>query len=276
VSPGAAPATGRRPWDRMGAAAAAAALACFAWLALRGTGLELPLGLGTSGGFVLVVAAAAALGATRLRRAVWGAGVALAALLLVVGLTPVIRGPAHRLVRADPWPRAGVEAVVVLSAWITADGHLTPTAADRLLTGLAIAREHGVAEVVTSRVSRRAPGGDTLTSDADQRTLAALAGPGIRLISVGATADTREEALATARLAGRRGWRRVAVVTSPAHTRRACAAFERVGLEVTCVPAASRTVAWRSLSTVTDRLRAAADVAYEGLATALYRRRGWI
>lgn len=275
VSPHAAPSSGRRLRDRMGAAAAAAALACFAWLAVRGTGLPLPLGLGTTGGFALLLAAAAALGATRLRRVVWGAGVLLAAAMLVVGLTPAIRGPAHRLVRADPWPAGGVDAVVVLSAWLTDDGRLTATGMDRLLAGVATARARGVPELVTSRVAREV-GGRTVTSDAEQAMLAGLPEPPLRLTTVAPVASTRDEAVLVARLAARRGWTRVAVVTSPSHSRRACAAFERVALDVTCVAAPSRVVAWRSLSSVRDRLHGAADVLYEAAATALYRRRGWM
>lgn len=274
MTAGAAPRTGRRPWHRMGAAAVAAALACYAWIALRALGLHFPPGVGTAAGLAAVVAAAAALAATRLRPVVWGAAVLLAALLLVLALTPAIRGPAHRLVRADPWPAGGVDAVVVLSAWLTDDGELTATGMDRLLAGVATARERGVGELVTSRVTRRV-GGRTLTSDAEQRRLAALGDPPLRLSIVAPVANTRDEAVLAARLAAARGWRRVAVVTSPSHSRRACRAFERAGLHVTCVPAPSRTVAWTSLSTVTDRLRAAGEVAYEGLATALYRRRGW-
>ena len=275
VSPPAAPATGRRLRDRTGAAAAAAALACFAWLAFRGTGLPLPFGLATPGGFLLLLVVAAALGAPRLRRVVWGTGVALAAVLLFVGLTPVVRGPAHRLVRADPWPAARVDAVVVLSAWVTDDGRLTATGLDRLLAGVATAHERGVPELVTSRLTRQV-GGRTVSSDADQRLVAGLPEPPLRLSTMSPVANTRDEAVLVARLAARRGWARVAVVTSPSHSRRACAAFERVGLGVTCVPAPSRVVAWASLRTVRDRLQAAADVVYEAAATAVYRRRGWM
>lgn len=275
MSGAAAPATGRRLRDRTGAAAAAAALALFGYVAIRSTGFPAPFGLGTTAGLVLLLALSAAVGASPLRGAFWTGGVLLAAVLLVVGLTPVIRGPAHRLVRADPWPAAPVDAVVVLSGWLTEDGHLTPTAADRLLTGLAVARRHGVGELVTSRVSREVDG-RTLTSDADQRALAGLLTPAPRLSTVAPVASTRDEAVRVAALADSVGWSHVAVVTSPSHTRRACATFERAGLRVTCVPAATRNVSWGALESVSDRLRAAADVAYEAVATVVYRRRGWL
>lgn len=47
--------------------------------------------------------------------------------------------------------------------------------------------------------------------------------------------NTHDEALACARLAGERGWRRVILVTSAWHMRRAEATFRKAGLEVTPV-----------------------------------------
>jgi uncharacterized SAM-binding protein YcdF (DUF218 family) len=167
-----------------------------------------------------------------------------------------------------------VDAVVALSAWVTDDRLLTPIGEDRLLGALAVARAHGVPRIVTTRITR--PLGDSVaTSDADQRHLVALGAPGIEHVIVDGPHTTREEALLVARLAADSGWRRVAVVTSPYHSRRACAAFERAGLAVTCTPARSTTVSWYSLRSPRDRLRAAGLLLYETLAGWLYRARGW-
>ena len=54
---------------------------------------------------------------------------------------------------------------------------------------------------------------------------------------------TRLEAERTRDMANREGWKRIIVVTSPIHTRRACATFETVGLAVTCRPSPDRTLA---------------------------------
>ena len=88
--------------------------------------------------------------------------------------------------------------------------------------------------------------------------------------------STRDEALRTAALARRAGWRTVAVVTSPLHTRRACATFERVGLAVVCVPSEERSFALRHLRSPGDRLEAFGYWLYETLGWLEYRRRGWV
>ena len=256
-------------------AAAAAALAVFAYLALAELHFPIPTLLSGSWGFAAIIAAVALLGASALRRWLWAGACTLAAALLVVAYTPVIRAPAHALVRADGWPATGVDAVVALSAQLTDDHLLSAMGEDRLLGALALARAHGVRRVITTRISRE-EGDSVVTSDADQRFLVALAAPGAVHVIVDGPRTTREEALLVARLAAGSGWRRVAVVTSPSHTRRACATFERVGLAVTCVPARSTTVAWHALHSPRDRLRAAGMVLYETMGSWLYRSRGWI
>ncbi|HEU4630931.1 MAG TPA: YdcF family protein [Gemmatimonadaceae bacterium] len=261
--------------QRLRGAAAAATLAVFAYLTLAELHFPIPTLLSRSWGFALIVLAAALVGASGLRRWLWAGAGLLAVALLVVAYTPLIRAPAHALVRTDRWPAAGVDAVVALSAQLTDDQLLSAMGEDRLLSALAVARAHGVPRVVTTRIAH--PEGDSVvTSDADQRWLVALAAPRLTHLIVSRPRTTREEALLVAALAADSGWRRVAVVTSPSHTRRACATFEGVGLAVTCVPARSTTVAWRALESPRDRLRAAGMVLYETLGSWLYRARGWI
>lgn len=55
---------------------------------------------------------------------------------------------------------------------------------------------------------------------------------GVEFLGVGLCRDTRDEAVKSAALAGERGWRRVALVTSAWHMRRAEAAYRSAGLEV--------------------------------------------
>jgi uncharacterized SAM-binding protein YcdF (DUF218 family) len=78
------------------------------------------------------------------------------------------------------------------------------------------------------------------------------------------------------RVADARGWRRIAVVTSPLHTRRACATFEAVGFQVLCVPAALRGSGLDPQSIPEDRFRGFRLWLYETFATNSYKRRGWI
>jgi uncharacterized SAM-binding protein YcdF (DUF218 family) len=56
------------------------------------------------------------------------------------------------------------------------------------------------------------------------------------MIPLGNNGDTHDEALKVARLATERGWRRILLVTSANHMRRASATFRHVGLEVTPAP----------------------------------------
>lgn len=55
---------------------------------------------------------------------------------------------------------------------------------------------------------------------------------GVEFLGVGLCRDTRDEAVKSAALAGERGWRRVALVTSAWHMKRAEAAYRSAGLEV--------------------------------------------
>ena len=69
-------------------------------------------------------------------------------------------------------------------------------------------------------------------------------------------------------------WKRVAVVTSPMHSRRACATVEGTGLAVTCVVAPWRPAAWPA-RTAGDRIVVMQRLVYETLAWAQYRVSGW-
>jgi uncharacterized SAM-binding protein YcdF (DUF218 family) len=55
---------------------------------------------------------------------------------------------------------------------------------------------------------------------------------GVEFLGVGLCRDTRDEAVKSAALAGERGWRRVVLVTSAWHMKRAEAAYRSAGLEV--------------------------------------------
>lgn len=86
---------------------------------------------------------------------------------------------------------------------------------------------------------------------------------------------TRTEALAVAELVRDRGYRRVLLVTTPTHSRRAVAAFRKLGLEVWSVPSSEPRFDM-ALSKPADRLRALAPIAREYLGLLKYRLRGWL
>ena len=216
----------------------------------------------------------AVLGATRLRPLLWiGAGV-IALLCIVIAYTPIVSTLAQPLIRRDSIP-ARVDAIAVLSAGFTPDGLMRSETLDRLLSGLGLARR-GLAPVMLLSRERKDFGGATASDSADLRNVTALAGAATATIFVDSVTTTRTEALRMRAIARAKGWKTLAVVTSPLHTRRACATFEAVGFKVVCVPAAVRESGLYSRSNAEDRLRAFRSWLYETFATDSYRRRGWI
>jgi uncharacterized SAM-binding protein YcdF (DUF218 family) len=260
-------------WTR---AATGAVLGAVVWLECIAFGLPNIL-FGAQGYSVIPIAALVGglLGMTLVRRLLWGVAVGFALVLAVVAYTPIMRRPVRALIRSDDQSRRPIQAVVVLSGGVTQDGHLHGQASDRLLTGLDLVRRGVAATLMLSRV--RARGGNLqATSDADQRRLIALVERPVRVLVVDSVYSTRDEAVRMRAAAQSLGISSVAVVTSPLHTRRSCATFEKVGFAVTCVPSESRDVALSSLRLVTDRVRAFQLWLYEQAALVQYRARGWI
>ncbi len=206
-------------------------------------------------------------------RVMWAGLVAAIAAWSVVAFTPVSRTLAAGLVRSDPVPDS-VEALVVLSGSVTDDGMLGPEALDRLLTGLALIRAGKSATlVITQPHPLENP---AVTTARDQRQLISLVPATPRVVIIDSVVSTRTEALGAARQVPPSEMHTIALVTSPMHTRRACAVFEHVGYKVVCVPAQSRDIALRSLDNPSDRLAAFRMAASERLAFVVYRHRGWL
>jgi uncharacterized SAM-binding protein YcdF (DUF218 family) len=216
----------------------------------------------------------AILGASRLRPLVWIAAAIIALLCIAVAYTPLVSTLAAQFVRRDSL-NARVDAIAVLSAGLTPDGMMRGETLDRLLTGLALARQ-GVARTLMISRERRTFGERVVSDSADQQSLLSLAPPSALVVFVDSAVTTRTEALRMKAIAQSRAWSRIAVVTSPMHTRRACATFETVGFKVVCVPAAVRGSGIHEGSNAEDRLGAFRSWLYETFASSSYRRRGWI
>jgi uncharacterized SAM-binding protein YcdF (DUF218 family) len=216
----------------------------------------------------------AILGATRLRPLLWISAGVIAFLCLAAAYTPLVSALAAPLVRRDPLP-AHVDAIAVLSAGFTRDGMMRNETLDRLLTGLALA-ERGLARTLLISRERTDLAGKVVSDSADKEKLLALAKPSAQVVFVDSVFTTRTEALRMKAIAQARGLSTVAVVTSPMHTRRACATFEAVGLKVVCIPADLRESGLYEGSNAEDRLRAFRSWLYETFASDSYRRRGWI
>jgi uncharacterized SAM-binding protein YcdF (DUF218 family) len=197
----------------------------------------------------------------------------LVVLNLLVSYTPLVRPLVPMFVRQDR-PIETSQAIVVLSGAMNDEGLLNRQALARLLAGMQLVRERGTPSLALS-VSHQRVNGREVTTEADQRALVALGAPGADLRFVREVYSTRDEALAFAALARTHGWKTVTVVTSPMHSNRACAAFERVGLIVECHPAPQRDYSLVHLDRPENRRLAFDDVVYESAAWLLYKIRGW-
>ena len=210
------------------------------------------------------------LGTTRLRPILLIAGGILALICIAVAYTPLVSAVGRPLIRRDSIP-ARVDAIAVLSAGFTPDGMMRRETLERLLSGVTLARR-GLAPVMLVSMERANGGSDS----ADLQSVISLIGEGTRTILVDSVTTTRTEALRMKAIARANGWQTLAVVTSPLHTRRACATFEAVGFRVVCVPATVRGSGLIPGSIAEDRLRDFRSWLYETFATDSYRRRGWI
>jgi uncharacterized SAM-binding protein YcdF (DUF218 family) len=204
----------------------------------------------------------------------WIAAAILALLCIIVAYTSLVSSLARPLIRRDSIP-VRLDAVAVLSGGITPDGMMRGETLDRLLTGLALNRR-GIAPALLVSRERRDYGGKPTSDSVDLQNVTALAAPTSPIIFVDSIFTTRTEALRMKTIARQNGWTTLAVVTSPMHTRRACATFEAVGFKVVCVPAATRESGLHPASGAEDRLRAFRSWLYETFATDSYRRHGWI
>jgi uncharacterized SAM-binding protein YcdF (DUF218 family) len=204
----------------------------------------------------------------------WLTAVALGALLLLVMFTPLVQRPALSLLRADAENRSA-EAVVVFSGGMTDDGRIGDIALTRLVSALDDAQRLSIAHILMSEQIRTMRGRE-VTTGADQQRIVAMLGSGVLPHMVSGVTNTHNESLAFAAYARTRGWSHVHAVTSPLHARRACAALEATGLQVTCVPATSRDVSFSRLNTAGARLVVLRAALHEWIGYAVYKWRGWV
>lgn len=268
------PATPAKP-GRLAPAWRAGVLASLAWVGAIGLGLPQAAGVPT---LILVPVALVVGTLIGLTRIAWFTDVAAALVLgvtLLVAFTPLLRPRVQSLIESEPVPPGGADAVVVLSGAVSRDSLLSPDAAERLLHAVALLHEGAAPALITSRVRYRGRT-VTATSDPDQARLILLGPDSVRWLVVDSVSTTRDEAVRVAVLAQREQFGHLIVVTSPMHTRRACAAFRRTGLTITCVAAPSRQVAVRSLANPGDRVAAFGPWLHETIGWWWYARRGWV
>lgn len=238
-------------------------------------GLWATLGLGSWYSQLLLLLIGAAIAPSRMGSLLWLLIGGLTTLVCLVSFTPIVRPMALTFVRADAPRTQPIDAVAVLSGGMTEDGRVSGAALDRLLTGVDEAKRRRIPSLMLSVIERRRPT-SSVTSEADQRALLGMMAPELDARFVFNVHSTHDEALAFAALARTHGWRRVLVVTSPTHTRRACATVEATGLAVQCMPSRPRDYSLTRLRGPRARQLAFADALYETAAMLLYEMRGWM
>ena len=252
-----------------------AALGAVFWLLLFTLGVPWVFHIGGFDGMLPSAIAGAVLALTRWRWIPRSLVASLSLMMLIVAYTPLVAGPASSLVRNDPLPHTA-DAIMVLSAGTNDDGTISPQALDRLLSGLEL-YNHGIAPVLM--VSREAyiVDGHVVTSRADQERIASLSQIALSsLVVAGITHNTHDEAIRARDVFRARHWKRIVVVTSPFHTRRACATFERAGVPVSCRASLSRDLGLGDLSSPDGRVKIFQVLLYETLGAIRYRQLGWI
>lgn len=219
------------------------------------------------------------------------AAAGIAAFLQLIGGTPFSEWLLDSLER----PYAGVkfaelpacDAIVQLGGAVDVVprevGHIHLTfAGDRLVMALELARL-GKAPVLCLGGGFAPPGSphgheaDVVKAAIVERGLT-----GVEVVSLGGSFDTHHEAVHARALARERGWRRILLVTSAAHMRRAAATFRHAGLEVVPAPCNFLTTPDAPLRPRTLRLPAwpgffrTSVWLHETVGWYEYRRRGWL
>ncbi|MGH7899011.1 MAG: YdcF family protein [Candidatus Binatia bacterium] len=225
---------------------------------------------GDLGPFVAALAiTGAAAWNTRARNIVSSVATALLMLWAIVAFTPLSRWLAKDLPRRDP--AAPSDAIYVSVAGIQDDGELTAIAFSRFMHGIELLAEGLAPALVVSNL--RAPSPPYTPSVRALLDRLRVSG---QLVIVGSAGNTHEEAAAVAALCRERGWRRILLVTSPYHSRRAAAALEHEGVETISSPSVETDFDAETLRRTRDRRRAFGSLIHEWVGLWIYRRRGWI
>lgn len=209
---------------------------------------------------------------TRLRTLVGLTATSLALLWLAVAFTPLTPWMADGLERRDEREKA--DAVFVLASGLQRDGELTTSSMSRLVRGLELIGEGRSSRLILTELGAKYP---RYRSAAEE--LIENLGLEVEVISVGPVRNTHDEAVLVSEKVRALGLERIIVVTSPSHTRRACAVLESEGVTVTCIPAQQIRFDFDNLDDsyeLDNRLESFSSLLHEHVGLVYYRMRGWI
>lgn len=206
---------------------------------------------------------------TRVRKAIYAASALAAVSYLIVAYTPAFRGPIHRKPRIDPLQQA--DAVVVLSSSMHDYGDIPAEQEQRLLHAFAVLKNRYAPRLVITRLPDPAP--SAIHSVQQQLELFGIDAP---VLETQVVLNTHDEALEVRNMIQREGWKRIILITSLLHMRRAAAAFEKAGVAVIASPCTETTFDLRALRPGRDRVTAFRNWLWEEIGWYTYRLRGWV
>jgi uncharacterized SAM-binding protein YcdF (DUF218 family) len=205
---------------------------------------------------------------TRLRGLLTVTTAAAALAWLLVAYGPVSAWLAQGLPRRDPLRRG--DAVFVLGSRLQKDGEPTTEALSRLLHGIGLVAGGQAPRLIVSEQPRMPPYAPVARDWLRRLKIDA------ETLTVGPVVNTRDEAKLVGEMFRLRGWRTLLVVTAPTHSRRACQALEREGLDVVSSPSVETRFDLETLDRPGERLMAFGALTHEHLGLLWYRWKGWI
>lgn len=181
-------------------------------------------------------------------------------------------------------PDVVYDAAIVLSGEVDASasrasGRVELTAAaDRIVAGFELIRQGRARVVLLSGGTVFPQPGEPSEAELMAGELRAWGVPADRIAVEGASRNTRENAVESARVVAARGWRTLVLVTSAAHMSRALGCFQAVGLAPDALPVDRRAGDGRGDSWLprAGALSKSADALHELAGRAVYRIAGYL
>lgn len=198
--------------------------------------------------------------------------------VVVVGLalcffTPILQ-PLERALDASELPTQADVIVPLGAGFFCGSAELEAASLARLVKGLELWRAGYAKTMTITDAHGLAPNCGSIEDAATVLVRRLYAGAAPEIVVLRDMKTTRTEAEAVAREAKARGWKKVLIVTSPTHSRRAVTTFKQLGLDAFVV-SSSEPRFDSSLRTPFDRLLALRPLAREVAGFVKYGLLGW-
>lgn len=176
--------------------------------------------------------------------------VSIAAIMSLIGSTPIpgwlLESLERHYVKNYQTDVPVCDAVVVLGGWTQAsryeaNGLDFMNEGDRIIMGIELIKRGKAKNLVLGGSGYYVNGKLKIESELAKQWLSNWRIVNAEIFSLGATENTYDEAVRTRELARRFGWKKLIIVTSAYHLRRAEAVFKSIGIDVVPVPCDFRT-----------------------------------